>query len=207
MKIVLSTEHVTAPSTELNRSILEKIGSDFVFQGDLREADIILFMGYDPQIDKARKVNPEAKIGIIDPRPFTVKHLKKADFFLANGVEMVNAFVHEQPNYFIYPIYQVLHSERIASAREKRVPDGVFRIGYHGNKAHLEQMEETVCPALERLSRDHSIEIIALYNHEQLGKWKWQPMSKSIKVIHIHWAEGAYYYLADCDIGIVPNLF
>jgi len=47
-------------------------------------------MGYDPRVAVARKVNPTAKIGVIDPRPTLLNLALGADFVIANGIEMQN---------------------------------------------------------------------------------------------------------------------
>ena len=63
MRIVFTTEHRNAPSTILNLSCLKELGAypDVTFTAfpeDLSEADVILFMGYDPDI-RAARAKPE----------------------------------------------------------------------------------------------------------------------------------------------------
>ena len=206
MKTVLITKEVNAPSTVLNRSLLELL-PNFQFSTELDQiyADVILFMGYDPKIEEARKINPNAIIGIIDPRPGSEVKLRNADFYLANGVEMVNFFASTNSNYFIYPIYPPIKTEqRIVEKKTNKLS-----IGYHGNKAHLELMESTVCKALEKLAKTSKlkIELVCIYNFEGLGKWNWKPESNNITIEHIQWTNTSYQeYLPSVDIGIVPNL-
>ncbi len=205
MEIQLITEYKNLPSTQLNKSLLDNL-PNFSFSNTISiKSDVILFMGYDPKIEEARKLNPNAIIGIIDPRPGSEEKLRNADFYLANGVEMVNYFASCNPNYFIYPIYPPIKTEKRISEKETNK----IRIGYHGNKAHLELMESTVCKAFEQLAKTSKlkIELVCIYNYEGLGKWNWKPESKNITIKHIQWTNTSYQeYLSNVDIGIVPNL-
>lgn len=202
LRIILSTNQINAPSTVLNRALLEKIGEEFCFNGTLESQDVILFMGYDPKIEIARHENPSALIGIVDPRPGCEKELTKADFFLANGVEMINYFAHVNSNGFIYPIYPPL-AKCYLPVQKKEL--STFKIGYHGNKAHLTLMEDSVCKALARLAPVLNIELHCIYNMDSLGKWEYD--ISGVKIVHHQWESASYEaILSLCDIGIVPNL-
>lgn len=205
MNICLSTSHLNAPSTVLNSALLQRMHAQFSLNGGFAHQDVILFMNYDPNIEQARKVNPDALIGLIDPRPGSEKHLEQVDFYLANGPEMVNYFSASHSEAFIYPIYPplpaVTKNESAYTNKDKLI------IGYHGNKVHLQLMEETVCPALEWLSSQVPIELRVMFNVSQLGRWDWQPKAKNVVLNQIQWSESGYVeHFSDVDIGIVPNL-
>lgn len=205
MKITLTTRHKTATSTFLNSQLLQYLPNFEISNEISKNADIQLFMGYDPRIDEARHINNKAIIGIIDPRPGSEQNLVKADFYLANGVEMVNYFASSNSEHFIYPIYPPLDVP-FRKSLKKNISNKIV-IGYHGNRAHLDLMIDSVCPALEKLSKSRNLVFNAIYNISQLGKWNWQPKSRQIEINNIQWSEEAYTKsLSNCDIGIVPNL-
>lgn len=203
MNIEFITEVKEAPSTKLNWSILRHLPNIQFKENPSKVADVYLFMSYDPQIKLAKKKNNNAIIGIIDPRPGSEEDLREADFFLANGVEMVNFFAESNANAFIYPIYpdNELKNQVVHETKE------TFQIAYHGNKVHLELMEDTVCHAIERISKVKPVRLKCFYNVESLGKWEWKPKSKNIMVDHIQWTENGYLTAFDqSHVGIVPNL-
>lgn len=205
MKLTLVTQFSDSPSTVLNRSILQRLRG-FTYMKSLNDVDsnvdVILFMGYDPQVADARVRFPKAQIGIIDPRPGMKKDLDKADFWLANGVEMVNYFASLNPNAFIYPIYPALPSQQLGNYTSRKE----LIVAYHGNRDHLELMIDSVCPALEKLSSNFHITLNCIYNVKQLGEFSWKPKSENIRVNCIQWSEKAYIeHLKNSDIGIVPN--
>ena len=205
MKIELRTKHITAPSTVLNRSLLEKIPAEFTFNNGYKNKNVILFMGYDPNIEEAREENEDALIGIIDPRPKTEHLLHKANFWLANGIESVNKFISLNPRYFIYPIYPPYDDLNWSTGAIK--DKGEIIISYHGNLNHLKEMELTVCAALERLASDFKIRLHVVYNMNNGGKWKWQPGVNKLEVDHIQWYDNVYFNeLLEADIGIVPAI-
>jgi glycosyltransferase involved in cell wall biosynthesis len=184
----------------LNFELLQSIPG-LQFSNDFSSADVVLHMAYDAKPVKIRAVNPNAIIGLIDPRPGHDRVIAEADFFMANGVEMVNYFVSKNPEYFIYPIYKPV--SRTTPTKE----DEVFRVGYHGNRMHLELMEEIVCPALEKLASLMPVELICFYNIENLGMWKWRPRNTQLKLNQVQWEDDKYEkVLGNCDVGIVPNL-
>ena len=120
MRILLTTEFVDAPSTEIYRRLLQEMnestGSLFHFGGrDYENYDVIIFMGYDPDFVQARKVNPKATIGIIDVRPASGIPLAGADFLLANGVEMKDFWAGSIPHACVLPMlgFWILYVYRI----------------------------------------------------------------------------------------------
>ena len=82
----------------------------------------------------------------------------------------------------------------------------VIKIGYHGNKLHLENMHPRVTDALIKLSENYKIEFLAIYNIDNLGIWECD-FPKNLSVQHIQWTESVYNdILSTVDIGIVPAL-
>lgn len=208
LHILFTTQFVKSPSTLFNVEMLQNLSKfdevtiDF-YNNEYQKYDVILFMGYDPDIQNARSMNKHAKIGVIDPRPTFKQQPEGADFILANGIEMKDLYMKFTPNIFIYYIYPPL-KEKI---REHKQSNKIV-IGYHGNKVHLNVMYPRITRALEMLSGEYEVELIVQYNFAALGKWTRNiPDSRKVKIEHVPWSEENYdKYLAHADIGIVPNI-
>lgn len=209
MNILFTTKYPDTPSTQLNIGNLQRLNHlegvhiDF-YHTDYAAYDVVLFMGYDPDIQIARAKNPHLKIGVIDPRPQFDQQPVGADFILANGIEMKDWYLTYTPHIFLYYICPQLQRQQKHHRASKRI-----LLGYHGNKDHLQEMYPRITQALDRLANEYQVELWAMYNIEQLGKWDCPPSFRSgkIGVKHIQWTEENYdASLSRVDIGIVPNL-
>ena len=208
MRILFTTRQRNAVSTEINAANFARLGDlpgisiDF-FRTDYARYDIVLFMGYDPDIETARAINPTAHIGIIDPRPSTEVHLAKADFIVVNGIEMQDWCANHCGALFSYPIYPSFPlRSRLHANRSPLV------IGYHGNRVHIETMHPVVTKALVKLARERQVELRLLYNIDVLGQASLPCEADSaLAVRHIQWTpEGYEEHMASADIGIMPML-
>lgn len=209
MRVLLTTEYVSAPSTEIYRRLLEKINqradSSFSFGGnEYQNFDVVMFMGYDPDIAGVKQVNPDALVGLIDVRPTVDVSVEGADFLLSNGVEMKDYWVDRLAHIFVYePSWLVSGPNTDAS-----IDDTVFRVGYHGNLVHLNEMFPRITVALETLGKNRQVEFTAVYNIENLGRWKLGlPDSGLVRTHHVQWEENAFdEHLSRVDVGITPNM-
>lgn len=162
--------------------------------------DLILFMAPDSQVEKAKKANPSAIIGIMIPTitKERIKEIKAADFLLVGSIEHRDCLLQYNNNIFVYYMFPEIKSLK----KEHKSKDKII-IGYHGNKTHLSCMLDAV-KAIDELSDKYKIELWAIYNIEKSGKWK-RNLPQRCKTRHIQWSEENYYkYLAQCDIGIMP---
>lgn len=207
MRILFTTDFKTSPSTQINQPNLERLrelGVEFdVHNRAYEKYDVVIFMGYDPDIAGVRKVNRNAKVGVMDVRPNDLQKVLGADFILANGLEMKEFCQRWCSNIFVYYIYPHLAlPPRLHAPGEKVV------IGYHGNRVHLETMKPRVWKAIRALSRDRAIEFRAIYNIKTLGKTSLEHLDcEHLEVKHIQWAEDAVErHFGDVDIGIAPDL-
>lgn len=208
MRILFTTQHKNAISTVLNvenfRRLAEIDGVKYSeFSVDYANHDVILFMGYDPQVNAARGENPEAKIGVVDVRPPTLKEARGADFLVANGPEMTAMGARLFNHSFEYPIYPEVPPRNHAPSGKDRII-----ICYHGNKAHAVSMFPHVTRALEELSREYPLELRIIYNVESLGPIpdRYLP-GADVKTRIVQWHSDVYTQeLAEADIGIVPDL-
>jgi len=168
------------------------------------EYDIVIFMPFDQEIDKARKQNPDILIGLADPKlPFAFDTSKNADFLIVSSIEQRDIFLRYNPNIFIYyPFPDIRRIEKNHQAKDQII------IGYHGNKIHLNSFFPNITNALEELGRHYKVELRVIYNIEKLGHWKiGLPDNKYVQTNHIQWSpENIYTYLSQSDIGLVPSL-
>ena len=117
MKILFTTSQTTSDSTELNVPNYRRLGEidgveiDF-FNNNYADYDVVLFMGYDPDVRGARKANPNIKIGVIDTRPGLIKLARGADFLIVNGPEQSSYFTRRLLSYFLSANVNMMNSIR-----------------------------------------------------------------------------------------------
>lgn len=207
MRILFATDAVNNVSTQLNApnyarlNELPGVSIDF-YNHNYADYDVILFMGYDPKVSEARKVNPSARIGVIDIRPSILQGALGADFVIANGIEVQDVLSEYFENIFLYPICPELN------VRPKEHTDhSPLIVGYHGNKVHLTAVMPYISAALDELAKQYPIELWAIYDLQGLGSLPFDICdSASVKVRFFQWAEDVYEkVLAQADVGIVPN--
>lgn len=206
VKLLFQTNNLKGASTIFNKNLLnglnefKDISIDF-FNTDYINYDVVLFMGYDPDTEKAKQDNPSIKVGIIDPRPGFNIDFTNVDFILANGIEMRDHHSKFSKNIFNYYIYPELEHLNTKQKNQKIV------IGYHGNKIHLMASEDRIMPAIELLSNKHQVEFWLMYDVKSLGKWNYSALNKDLIIKHIQWSEDGYQkYMSQVDIGVVPSL-
>lgn len=206
MKILFSTDNKTAVSTFLNLQNLENLNRIknirfTAFDQRFEDYDVVLLMGYDHDVKAVKKKNPDALVGVIDPRPPQKNQPQGADFILANGIEMADYYYQFCEHIFIYYIYPICGEiKKEHNGNHRRI-----KIGYHGNKIHLESAFPRITDALEEVGLSYDIELTAIYNIQKLGKISWKP--KRFELNPVQWSEKCYdEHLSKVDIGIVPNI-
>ena len=113
MRILFTTEyreqHYTIQAVEMLKGLndVEDIRIDF-FNKESQAYDVILFMGYDPEVSQARAAYPDARIGVIDPRRVT-EDIIQADFIVTQGIEETNWFSDYALDICRYDIYPIPH--------------------------------------------------------------------------------------------------
>jgi len=210
MKIILTTKKQNAASYIFYSQSLLKINHQNVGAHiqtnndpenvDYQDYEIILFMGYDQYIERAKQINPNARIGIIDPRASQSIDWKKVDFIITNGIESTDYFSSYCENiveYFVYP--SATHNNR------KNDKDKLL-IGYHGNRIHLSGMIPRISNALKKLNEEHPLELWAMYRFGKKGILN-KIDRQGFKVRHINYSpEGYDTYMSMMDVGIVPQM-
>lgn len=165
--------------------------------------DVALFYR-DFEFDKAKKQNPNIKIGLIDPKfstPKNIQDAKKSDFIIVSSIEQQDAFSEINQNAHIFWMFPRLKSYSKTHKNKNKII-----IGYHGNKIHLNTMHLNCLPALDLIAKDHNVELWAIYNKEALGTWNYYK-TNYLKIKHINWTPTIYQEIfPQIDIGIVPNL-
>lgn len=165
--------------------------------------DVAIFMSPDAEVDIARTQNPKILVGIADPKlssPKLIEDVIKADFLMVSSLEQRDIFLKYDPNIFIFYMLP-----DIPEIRKEHKDGGKIILGYHGNKTHLEAFYPKITSVLSTLSKKYEIELWAMYNIENLGKWE-LGVPVGLEVKHIQWKEENYVdYMSKVDIGLVPN--
>ena len=168
--------------------------------GNYKNYDIILFYTGESEISKIRSLNPNAKIGIIDPSPKNLKEAQTSDFLIVCAIEQRDFWLKYNKNIFIN-----LAIPDIKRVSEKKRSSNVVKIGYHGNLVHLNCFYPSLTNVLDDLSDLYPIELHVIYNKDEFGKWI-IGRPKRLKTIDIQWKEDIYETVfPDFDIGICPS--
>ncbi|MDA2922516.1 hypothetical protein MYX07_04605 [Patescibacteria group bacterium AH-259-L07] len=206
MNIVINTNYKGFGALFFTQEIgprLTKAGHSVTYNdwGHYGKYNLALFMATDSDVKKAKKINPVIFTGIIDPkltRKRQVNESKLADFLAVTSLEQKDIFLQYNQNIFIlYLVPEIKEAPKVHTDKDK------ILIGYHGNKLHLNCMNN-LRRALDALSQKYAIEFWAMYNVKNLGKWK-KNVPKKCPIKHIQWSPQNYYkYLSKTDIGVVP---
>jgi len=202
MKITFNTHDPEAACSDFYRNAFKDIEEISFFDQNYSDYDIALFMTYDHErIASVRNSHPHLKIGIIDPRNYKVlPSTKFCDFIIIDSIEMEDYW-----RIANIPIFRYVEYPSLPPISKQDRGDSSIRIGYHGNKIHLECMSQTVTPALEELGKDYDIKLSVMYNGQPpTGSEAWFP--KNVPVEFCKWSKSSYEsFLSFSDIGIVPN--
>jgi glycosyltransferase involved in cell wall biosynthesis len=208
VRIVLNTRADDAGSRICIHSLgarLNEQGADAVVNDwdSYDRYDVAVFMGYDHELEAARRANPGIKVVLADPklsRPEWIAAARSADLLLVSSLEQRDVFVGLNRNVLVHHMFPPV------PARERRHADGDrVVIAYHGNRAHLESMASGARAASEELARGRKIEFRAVYNVSRLGRARLGLPAGDLVVREIQWEPDAWDALADADIGIVPT--
>lgn len=170
---------------------------------DWKKYDILLVMTYDHAICKELKsvIKKESKIGLIDPRGSKVtKSAEVCDFLIIDSIEMEDFWRSVGKPIIRYAEYPWIGYFKKNHGKKEKIT-----IGYHGNITHLNEMRNSVTPALKELSKNHNIELMVMYNGAPpTGKEPW--IVNTINTVFVPWSYENYgKYLSTADIGIVPS--
>jgi len=177
-----------------------KAGHEVSF-GATAGADILLVDDL-LSIEQMRASHPRARIGLLDPKlngRRGAANAHHADFVVVSSLEQQLQCQAHNSNAFVYPWFLSIPSGLVRTPRDESAP---VRIGYHGNRQHLEAMSKTVTPALESLG--DAVEFVAIHNIAATGRWR-RGRPRGIRVTELQWTPDTWMQdLASCDIGVVP---
>lgn len=210
MRFLFNTRHNDAGtrvcirdlSTELNSLGLQVTLNDW---SAYKTHDVVVFMGYDNDIEYARRINPAIKVVLADPklsnRELTSAAIK-ADLLLVSSVEQRDVFLRLNSNVYVYYMFPAMSEQPRTHFKSARLV-----LAYHGNRVHLDSMRPVMIPALGALTESNLVELICIYNIAALGRADLRGLEATgTKVTHLQWNEETLVdMLAKADIGIMPN--
>lgn len=170
-----------------------------------KDHDVVIFMGYDHDIERARRDNPRISIVLADPKLSSrecILAARQADLLLVSSIEQRDAFLRLNPNILIHYMFPDMGMRH----RQHYNHEGVV-VAYHGNRVHLEAMRDSVFPALAALAELCPVELLCIYNLAHLGRANLPGLEEAgVKVSHIQWHNDTLLdNLARADVGIMPN--
>ena len=167
---------------------------------DFENHDVLLLMGVDPPVREARRRNPRARVGVVDPRRYEGETLE-ADFAIVQGLEQENWFSDYYLDLFRYDFHPVG-----PCLPRTHLDVSPIVIGYHGNKVHLHTMFPAVTTALEQLAGEMAVELRAYFDIETHGELDHELLPRGVRVEQRQWRWDVFDDEFDeIDIGIVPN--
>lgn len=207
MNIVINTNYKGG----VTKDCLYQLGKKFSQTGhsvvyndweNYQNYDVVFFVAYDSEVEKAKRVNPKAIVGILSTKLVSERHrrqARKADFLLIDSIEVRDLALRYNKNLFIYFIFPEVDSLTKQHFKKEKII-----IGYHGNKVHLNNAD-SLTRALDELSEKYKIEFWAIYNIERYGRWK-KNLPKKCFVKHIQWSDSCYReHLSKVDVGVCPG--
>ena len=210
MRIVINTNAKNLASSKILLDQigpwLSRLGHEVAYNDwdNYLKYEIVLFLAPDSEVLKAKKQNPKALVGIIDPKTIEgkIEEIKQADFLLPTSIEQRDFFLKFNQNSLVFP-----YLPQIKEMSKDHIKTDNLIIGYHGNKVHLENMHSRVTEALNDLSEEYKLELMLVYNINDLGKHEkiHRQLSNRIQISHVQWTPECYNeHLSKADIGIIP---
>lgn len=166
-----------------------------------QDYDCAIFGKAEPveEFKKAKQQNQDLVCGKVQSNIHNQDYLKYADFFIVGSIEERDRFYRYSQNAFIIPLVETYFDK--VKEHEDHKP---IVLGYHGNSVHLTQFTPNIKPALEQLSEEYPIKLVAIYD-KTVGLWnRGRP---NIDIEDIQWdINTLQQQLLRCDIGLVPGL-
>jgi hypothetical protein len=171
---------------------------------NLGDSNVALLFGSEYDLLTLRRRHPNTRLGHLEPRAAQRNAIDRYDFVVVNSIESADYFASPDQFVFIFPTFPIMDSAKVILNDDRST--NTLRIGYHGNKIHLSSMYPRITEALNRLREYIEIELWAMYNIRELGRWNERGL-KGIKVNHLQYKPENYSkYISKVDIGIVPQL-
>ena len=166
--------------------------------------DLVIFFSVESRTNEVRKINPKAVVGILDPKLNNSKNYeeaKKADFLVVSSLEQQLFASQFNKNIVIFNWFSEIKLKKNNKSSTNKI-----RIGYQGNKIHLNAFNHSLKYAFESLYKEFTfIELVPIYDIQNLGKW--EIGRPKIPILDKQWNQNDYcQLLSTCHIGIVPNL-
>ena len=164
---------------------------------DLSDYDVVIFgKGDYIKAEEVKSHNLDKKVGVINLAS-NVKNLG-VDFIIVGSIEE-QASHSGYKNVFLFPLIEKMYDDSILYKTHKKTDS--IRIGFHGNVTHASKFTLGTNAAIEKLSKDISIELLVVSSC---------PVDPSILpnvkyIVKIWNYETVPRWLLSCDIGVVPN--
>ncbi len=158
-------------------------------------------------VKRARTNNPLCVIGWINAtvNPLDTIDSERSkysclDFFVVGSIEERDSLLPYMENILIFPLIETMYKKKKTHSNQSTIT-----LGYHGNGVHLEEFFPHVTKAIEALSNEMSLKLIAVHAPEK--NWEWTKGKPNIEVEQIAWElETVEDNLLRCDIGLVPGI-
>jgi len=182
---------------------LQQIGVQSIITSDPSELQkykiIIVSKAHANAVNQIKEAFPNKKIGIINLAANQINN--KSDFAIVGSIEeKVSLSWH--PNVFVFPLIENLFQNTRIKIHNK---NSKIKLCYHGNTAHLSKFEFGLRQAIEKLEKNHKLELHVITGDPS---YNWQYGRPKIKnLIMKKWNINTIKEdILECDIGLSPNI-
>ena len=172
---------------------------------------IILGKGSLDRVFEVKKRHPRALCGNVnlpitryEERPGMLRGAEEIDFFIAGSIEEMDRILWLGKAVLMFPLIERMYTRTKIHSENRPIV-----LGYHGNANHIEEFYPHLTEAIEILSREVRIKLLAIYPRlVDDPEWRWRTGRPAIDDIEeIEWnLETAEQELLRCDIGLVPGI-
>ena len=208
MRALINAKNIGSVVCRVAKESLAKALLDSSYEVDFdnenyQNYDLVIFFSIESKTNEVRKINPKAIIGILDPKLNKKRDYEEeqnADFLVVSSLEQQLFASQFNKNIVIYNWFSEINCEKNNKVISKKI-----RIGYQGNKIHLNAFSHCLKDAFESLYKEFKFIELCLFMIKNLGKWKiGRP---KIPILDKQCNQSNYCdILSNCDIGILPNL-
>lgn len=157
----------------------------------------ILDKGLCPSISKGKLT------GLITPSLEEPKKIQRSDFCIVGSAEERESLISLNQNILIFP---QIERSYLDVPKKTHVKKKTITLGYHGNPNHLNHFTLSLNAALEKISKNHQIELL-IFKSKLSPMSDWVTEKPNIPIKYIDFNLNTFSKnIHNFDIGLVPNV-
>jgi glycosyltransferase involved in cell wall biosynthesis len=151
-----------------------------------------------------KRKQPNSIVGLIHPSDSNTMGKKKinlSNFLICGSGTERDYYLKYKKKIIIFPHIEIINTNLI-NPKNNQIDKNKIKLGYHGALEHLMEFPDELTKALEKISKEVSLELVVVYD-KSLGNWK----KPNINIKEHDWSfENLIREMSSVDIGLVPSL-